>query len=89
MKDILIGTMIGAIVMAAIFIPLLIYERHAKYKYGREVGKLDGLIEAASAIDEEFGRYDGRGAYKTLFGIKSTDVIAIETNGVKTIRVIP
>lgn len=71
------------------FIPVLRSQQKARLELGRHQGELAGLAEAADTLSKEFGHYDGQGAYRRLFSIKTTDVIVIETNGVKTVRVIP
>jgi len=64
-------------------------EAHDKFEFGRANGIRAGRFEAADALQKEFGLYDGHSPYKVLFSEKTTDVISIETNGVKTVRVIP
>ena len=54
-----------------------------------EVTEKGGRVEAADALEGEFGRYDGHTPYKVLFSVKATDVISIETNGIRRVRVIP
>ena len=46
-------------------------------------------MDAVDAVQNEFGLYDGHSPYKFLFEVHTSDLISIETNGVKTIRVIP
>ena len=89
MRKIIIGMVLGAAIAAGLLIPILIHERHAKFEFGRKNGRIDSLFDAADALDKEFGRYDGNAEYKRLFHVKTTDVISIETNGVKTVRIIP
>ena len=89
MKKMIIGMIMGAVLATALFVPILIHERNAKFEFGSNCGKIFGLMEAADALDKEFGRYDGKSECKRLFGVKTTDVISIETNGVKTVRIIP
>ena len=89
MKRIILGFLLGCVVTGALCVAVLISQEEKIRNWSREIGRLDGLFEAADAIDKEFGRYDGKGEYKRLFGVKTTDVIAIETNGVKTVRIIP
>jgi hypothetical protein len=40
-------------------------------------------------IQKEFGTYDANKPFKLLFEADASSVVSIETNGVKTIRVIP
>jgi hypothetical protein len=59
------------------------------YHDGREFGIDDGHREAAQMIQKEFGTYDANKPFKLLFEADASSVVSIETNGVKTIRVIP
>ena len=88
MKKILIGMVLGAAIAAGLFIPLLFREGQAKFDCGQHRGQIAGLTETAVILDKEFGKYDGKSEYKMLFSIKDTDGVVIETNGVKTVRVI-
>ena len=83
------GGILGMLVAILGFIPVLRSQQKTKFDLGRRQGQLAGLSEAAEVIDKEFGRYAGQGEYRCLFSIKTTDVIVIETNGVKTVRIIP
>ena len=89
MPKFMLGVIVGIALGATVFWPLLLSERHNKFEFGRTNGIVAGRFEAADALEKEFGRYDGRSPYKVLFSVKSTDVISIETNGIKTVRVIP
>jgi hypothetical protein len=89
MKKFGIGVLFGIAVSAMFFVPLLIIERRGKFEDGLRSGIIAGRREAAQAIEKEFGFYDRHSPYERLFSVKSTDVISIETNGAKTIRVIP
>ena len=88
MKKIIIGMILGVTLMAALLIPIAIHERRRSWDYGVTSGRIDGLFEAADALDKEFGRYDGQGDYKLLLSVKSGAIISIVTNGVKTVRII-
>jgi hypothetical protein len=74
-----IGTFFGGFVCAFLLFCLTISPKDYSYGYrdGREYGIVVGQREAAIAI------------HKFLFEADTSDVISIETNGVKTIRVIP
>jgi hypothetical protein len=89
MKKFGIGVLFGIAIATMAFVPLLISERREKFEYGLKNGMIAGRREAAQAIEKEFGLYDGHSPYNRLFSVKTTDVISIETNGTKTIRVIP
>jgi hypothetical protein len=89
MKKFALGFAVGACTCAVLFVPLLFAERHNKFEYGRNHGNIAGRAEAAEALGKEFGQYDGHSPYKVLFSVKTTAVISVETNGIKTVRVIP
>jgi hypothetical protein len=81
---------VGFICASALFIFVILpKEAHDKFEFGRTNGIVAGHFEAADALQREFGLYDGHSPYRVLFSEKTTDVISIETNGVKTVRVIP
>jgi hypothetical protein len=64
-------------------------ENSGQFEYGYDNGVIGGRMQAADAIQNEFGTYDKHSAYKVLFSVHTADVVSIETNGVKTVRVIP
>lgn len=89
MRKFFLGVFVGIAISAIILVPLLRSERRNKFDFGRKNGIVAGRFEAADALEKEFGRYDGHAPYKVLFSVKTTDVISTETNGVKTVRIIP
>ena len=92
MKRFLFGFTAGALLTAVVGAQLLLRERKAKLEYGLYHGRLNGLFDAADALQKEFGTISDRDApvgFKSLWSIKTTDVICFETNGIKTIRIIP
>ena len=81
---------IGTFLVGFIFaIVILLKNNQAQFDYGFQNGVLQGRRDAVDAVQKEFGLYDGHSPYKFLFEIHTSDLISIETNGVKTIRVIP
>ena len=89
MKRFAIGLMTGFLLATCIFLPVWKRERNVSWQSGKSSGSIDGRRLAADAIEKEFGRVDSETPYKVLFSVKTTDVVSIETNGVKTVRVIP
>ena len=89
MKKFALGVLCGIVAASLLFVPLLLSERRDKFEFGRKNGINAGRFEAADALEKEFGRYDGKTPYKVLFSVKTTDVVSTETNGVRTVRVIP
>ena len=89
MRRFSLGVFFSLVIAAIVFALLLLRERHNKFQFGRSNGIVAGRFEAADALEKEFGRHDGHTPYKVLFSVKTTDVVSTETNGVKTVRVIP
>jgi hypothetical protein len=89
MKKLTLGFIVGVAVAALVLVPLLLTESRNKYELGRQKGINLARLEIAGALRKEFGQYDGHSPYKVLFSIKTTDVISVETNGIKTVRIIP
>ena len=88
MKNIIIGIGIGILLSTAIFVPIRRQTIESYRAVGINNGKIAAFSEAAQAIEREFGIYDGKSAYKKLFSVKTTDVIAIDKPDKKSIRVI-
>ena len=89
MKKFGLGVFCGIVGASLLFVPVLLRERRDKFEFGRKNGMVAGRLDAAHALEKEFGRYDGHMPYKVLFSVKTTDVVSTETNGVRTVRVIP
>jgi hypothetical protein len=86
-----IGTFLGGFICASVlFIFLLLTDKHlGEFDYGFTNGVIQGHLDAVDAIQKEFGTCDNRLPGKYLFGAYTSEVVSIETNGVKTVRVIP
>jgi hypothetical protein len=89
MKKFTFGGFVGIAISVIVFVPLRLSERRNKFEFGRNNGIVAGRFEAADALEKEFGLYDGHTPYKVLFSVKTTSVVSMETNGVRTVRVIP
>jgi hypothetical protein len=89
MRKFILGVFVGVAISVVVFVPLLLSERRDKFEFGRKNGIVAGRFESVDALEKEFGRYDGHTPYKVLFSVKTTDVISMETNGIRTVRVIP
>jgi len=89
MKRFALGFVVGGATCAVTLVPVVLAQLRSKFDYGRHQGHIDGRREAAQALGKEFGQYDGRSPYTVLFSVKTTDVISVETNGIKTVRIIP
>ena len=80
----MIGVLVGLVISAmfsAMCIPGLVISK-GRIEFRR------GLMKAADSLEREFGRYDGHTPCKVLFSIDRTNAVSIETNGVKTVRVL-
>jgi hypothetical protein len=89
MKQIIIGISLGIFVASAVYIPFIYDYGKKNMINGIKTGKVVGLSIAANAIKEEFGIFDGMSKYTVMFSVKTTDVIVINKNGNKQIKVIP
>jgi hypothetical protein len=89
MKSFVIGLMAGVVLASVIFIPVLRWQRQLSWRLGVTAGTIQGKRFAADALGKEFGQTDGTALSKNIFSVKHTDVVSIETNGIKTVRVIP
>ena len=86
-----IGIFLGGFICASLLFVFLILPREDQdqFDYGFTNGVIRGHLEAVEAIQIEFGACDSHMPYKVLFSASTSDVVSIETNGVKTVRVIP
>ena len=86
-----IGTFFGGFICAAVLVWswILPKEDQFQFDYGFRNGELRGQMDVTDVIQKEFGLYDGHSPYKVLFEVHTTDLISIETNDVRTVRVIP
>jgi hypothetical protein len=82
MRKLLLGIAIGTALGATV-------SHFGKYTFGHYMGRLDGLSEAVNAIHDEFGEISSQSRGKALFGLKTSTVVVVEVDGVKTVRVIP
>jgi hypothetical protein len=89
MKNKVIGLLFGLALASAFYIPLLYQQMEAKYELGLSNGVIEGLVHAANKIEHEFGVYEGKAKYSTLFSVKTTEVIVVTNGSEKYIKVIP
>jgi hypothetical protein len=75
--------------MSSIFIPVLISERSAKLAQGKEQGYVDGLVYSVEKIRSTFGEVTTPVEYEAVYSVKTSTVISVEENGIKTVKVIP
>ena len=83
------GFAVGFICASIFFVAVIIPDRdREKFEFGINTGFTDGLGSAAGKLKSEFGVIDSQSHCKNLFSVKTTDVVSIEIDGVKTVRVI-
>ncbi len=87
MKKIIAAFMAGFLLALSGYIPFYIHVREKWHDLGRNAGRLDGLYTAVDSLKKEFGTYDGKSDYRTLFSVKCESVIVIEEDGKKFIKV--
>jgi hypothetical protein len=90
MRNLMISFASGCAVASAIFYFLIVPEIRDSY---RAVGFNDGTISAkldvAQKVKGVLGRdFSTQEPHQPLFEVKSTAVVVVERNGVKTIRVV-
>ena len=89
MKKYFLGFIVGISVSLMIFIPLLLSEQQNKFEFGKNSGIIRGVLFSVKAIEKEFGVLENFSKYKVLYSVKTSDVVVVEINGTKTVRVIP
>jgi hypothetical protein len=89
MNKLALGFLLGAAVAALVLWPVLKHERRLSWDYGRKAGIIQGHFDAADALQKEFGFCPSNLTGKVLLSVKTTLVVSVETNGVKTVRVVP
>jgi hypothetical protein len=89
MKQFAYGVIVGVLLAACVLVPYARLERRISWDAGTITGAIHGGRQAADALEKEFGRWDGVTPSKTIYTVKHTTLVSIETNGVKTIRVCP
>jgi len=83
----IVGGAIGAAIVAFAVVPGVAVE---KEEYGRLQGYTRGKIDMALKIPEALGSdFSKTEKYTSFDGIKDIDVVVVERNGVKTLRVYP
>ena len=86
-----IATFLAGFICASVLFIFLLFpeEDRLQFNYGFTNGVIRGHMDVVDAIQKEFGTYDDHLPYKPLFSVHTSDVVSIETNGVKTVRVVP
>jgi hypothetical protein len=86
MKKTITGVLIGILLSAALFIPLLVFERKDHYEFGRNTGHLNGKVEAWEFLDTYFKTDQAPAEVIDSFGAKDLSIYVVEENGALTIK---
>lgn len=87
MKKTIAAFLLGVLITLTGYIPFYMHVREKWYDLGRNAGQIDGRSTALEALNKEFGPYDGKSDYRTLFSVKATSVVVIEKEGKKEIQI--
>ncbi|HTJ00226.1 MAG TPA: hypothetical protein VL527_15195 [Dongiaceae bacterium] len=85
MVKFVLGILVGGLLATLCLVTFI----SKQFAAGLNSGNIAGRLEAANALQQEFGTNVGAAPHRVLFSVKTTDVVVIETNGIKTVRVIP
>ncbi|MAM89527.1 MAG: hypothetical protein CME36_19690 [unclassified Hahellaceae] len=88
----LAGVAFGVVTTGSLFLLWLLPETRENYRaVGHNDGEIDAKYEIAAAIERELGRDVVQGEFsrphQLLFEVKSSSVVVVERDGVKTVRV--
>ncbi len=79
------GGAIGAVLFAWLYVPGMLRE---KEEFGRTQGYARGHIDIAAKIPQALGSdFSKTEKYTPFYSMKDVDVVVVERNGVKTLRV--
>ncbi len=89
MKKGILAFVSGFFCCALLSIPIISYLKNSSFEYGKSKGYVDGVLDSAVALEKEFGSidYSDKNFEKVIFSIKTTEVVLVKVNGVKTIKV--
>ena len=89
MRRFVLGLVAGSIVSGLLVAVLARWRLAGEFEHGRRLGELDGRPVAIEALRQEFGDVPSDTGGKRLFSLKTSDVVAVVVDGVKTVRVVP
>jgi hypothetical protein len=82
-----VGGAIGAALVVWLYLPGF---GHEKEEFGRREGYAQGQIAVAAKLPAALGSdFSKTEKYSTFYEVKDVDVLVVERNGVKTLRVYP
>ncbi|WP_421901217.1 hypothetical protein [Maridesulfovibrio sp.] len=87
MRKTIAAFLLGVLITLTGYVPFYMHIREKWFDLGRNTGKIEGLANALEALNKEFGPYDGKSDYRTLFSVKATSVVVIEKDGRKEIQI--
>ncbi|MCT8126177.1 hypothetical protein H1D31_15490 [Alishewanella sp. BS5-314] len=85
MKDLVIGVIIGVLISAAVFYPLLKIEQKNKFNLGQSQGFIDGQWKAIESLEPYLNQVPLGQEVTILFSVKTSDIVVYEESGVKVI----
>lgn len=85
MKNLAIGLIIGILLSAAVFYPLLKLEQENKFNFGQSNGFVNGQWKAIESLEPYLEQVPPGKEVKILFSAKTSDIVVYEENGLKVI----
>lgn len=87
MKKFILGILVGVVISAVVFVPLLFSERRDKFEYGRFHGGISAQLDIARRLPEAVGNDLDRSKRTNKFlVVKNSTIWVMERHGVKTLR---
>lgn len=85
----LVVLMVGIIVGVAAAIPMIYSVKKDAFEHGKGVGYVEGVQFAIKSLESEFGSisYENKNYKNVIFAIKTQEVVAVDINGIKTVKV--
>ncbi|MDF3129784.1 hypothetical protein P0Y35_11305 [Kiritimatiellaeota bacterium B1221] len=90
MKKLLLGTVIGFIFASALAVPVVLFVKNDKYKYGRNIGYLNGQAETFVFLRKHFQVTHPSKSISEMEDVLSTkagNVYVLDVNGTLTIEI--
>jgi 4-amino-4-deoxy-L-arabinose transferase-like glycosyltransferase len=84
-KNLVIGLVVGVLVSAAVFYPLLKHEQKNQFNIGQSHGFVTGQWQAIEALEPYLNQVPPGQEVNILFSVKTSDIVVYEENGVKVI----
>ena len=81
--------MIGIIIGVGVTIPMIFSVKKDAFEHGKGIGYVEGVQFAIKSLESEFGSisYESKNYKNVIFAIKTQEVVAVDINGIKTVKV--